>query len=53
MLTGQHRKSVGRLLRRKPIKNLTLSSDGEAAKLRPEKSRQANRAEKGFAPMRS
>jgi hypothetical protein len=38
--------SVGRLLRRKSVKNLTFSSDGEAIKLKPEKSCQANRAGK-------
>jgi hypothetical protein len=30
MFTGYNRKSAGRLLRRKPVKNLTLFSDGNA-----------------------
>jgi hypothetical protein len=42
-LTGYHRKSSGRLLRCKPIKELMIYPDGEAVKLKPEKKRPANR----------
>ncbi|MDR2392831.1 MAG: hypothetical protein LBD93_01540 [Treponema sp.] len=52
-LTGYHRKSAGRLLRPKPVKNLMLYSDGEAVKLKPEKSVRRTARGNGCTPMKS
>jgi hypothetical protein len=42
-LTGYHRKSAIRLLRRKPVREVLVRGNGKAVKFKPEKKRPANR----------
>jgi hypothetical protein len=47
-LTGYHRKSAVRVLRYKPVRELTVYGRGGAVKLKPEKSRPANRTKRVY-----